>query len=319
MRLDCIEIGHFDFTWGLDITSLKNILGTTSYVENENPYATLKTLRLKASDQWGVPLTSCVFTAPSYDRLITGFHFNVGVMDSVDDVLATLDIRFGMRSTDTLGSSYGSGSVIRNCTWTFENCRVGISIFGGERMEYDERHYGMLYFHLKDLPFLHARYAASLSDQTNALEKQMDTNTISYTAFTLQQRQWHSQEMEQKHYPGYDLDFIGLTLHSFYKRNVLKTPRSIRSLIQENQVCIFTNAVTATHYIANYWECFVLDGVEHVAWRNVLPAKGSGYCTITLGDFRIQNTPSEGVTKQLIHTLETILKRAIPYSEDYDC
>lgn len=319
MRLDKIEIGNFDFKWGFDIASIKSMIPTDKYFENENQYSNLKTLRIKLSNQWGIKFNSCEFSAPSYDRLITGFHINLGLIDSIDSLLNKLDNRFGTRNADTVGDNYGSGSVIRNCKWDFENCGVGISIYGGERNEYDEKNYGIIYFQLKDIKLIHELYSSALYDKSEMIENNTANKDIEFKLLTLNQRQWHSWEIEKNNYPNYDSDFISLTFNSLYKRNLIKTPDSLRNLIKENQVCIFTDSVTSEKYIANYWECYLLNDTDSVSWYNALPAKGSGYCSINIGDFRINNDHSQEVTKQLINELETIFKREIKCYQDYDC
>ncbi|MGC1205327.1 MAG: hypothetical protein WA839_10635 [Flavobacteriaceae bacterium] len=320
MRLENIEIENKIFTWGETIDDMKSMFSTKDYFENENQHSQWKTIRFKISNQWNINCNSCEFSSPNYDRLINRFHINLGVIQDVDSLMDKLDKVFGKRTSDTTtGDNYGSGSVIRNCKWDFDNCGVGISIFGGERIEHNESNFGTIYFHLTDLELINKLYSSELVHKNQVIESNIANNDFDIEIFTLRKKQWLSWGIEKNNYPDYDGDFISMTFNSLYNRALLKTPSVIRTILEENEICIFKDPVTSKTYIANHWESYLLNDSDNVSWLNTLPAKGSGNCLISIGDFRINDEHSQNVTKKLIKELENILHKKIKCHKDYDC
>lgn len=68
-----------------------------------------------------------------------------------------------------------------------------------------------------------------------------------------------------------------------------------------------------------YCESYLLDENDNITWYNALPAKGSGICSITIGDFRINDEHSQSEIKKLINKMEKILNKTIKCYEGYDC
>lgn len=320
MRLDNIEIENETFIWGVTIEDLKVMFSTKDFFENENKYSRFKTLRFKISNLWDINCNSCEFSSPHYDRLINSFQINIGAIEQdVDSLMDKLDKVFGERTSDTIGDYYGSGSVVRNCKWNFENCAVGISIYGGERIECNESNFGMIYFHLTELELINKLYSTELLKKNQAIENNLHNKEFEKEIFTLKQNQRLSWAIEKNNYPDYDGDFISLTFNSLYKRDLLKTPSALRQILKKDDICIFKDLITSETYIANYWESYLLDENDNVTWYNALPAKGSGSCSITIGDFRINDEHSQSETKKLINKMEKILNKTIKCYEGYDC
>lgn len=319
MRLENIEIENKNFAWGMTIDEIKLMFPTKDYFENENKHSQWKTIRFKISNQWDINCNSCEFSSPHYDRLISRFQIKLGAIQDIDSLMDKLDKVFSKRTSDTTGDNYGSGSVIRNCKWDFKNCSVGISIYGGERIEYNESNYGMIYFHLTDLELINKLYSTELLTKNQTIESNLLNKEFEKEIFTLKKNQWLSWAIEKNNYPDYDGDFISLTFNSLYKRDLLKTPSVLRNILKENDICIFKDSITSKSYIANYWESYLLNESDNVTWYNALPAKGSGSCSISIGDFRINDEHSQSETKKLINKLEKILNITIKCHQDYDC
>lgn len=319
MRIEKIEIENKNFTWGATIDEIKSMFPTKDFFENENRHSQWKTIRFKVSNQWDINCNSCEFSSPHYDRLINRFHINLGAIQDVDSIMDKLDKVFGNRISDTTGDNYGSGSVIRNCKWDFDNCGVGISIFGGERIENNESNFGIIYFHLTDLELINKLHSTELLKKNQIIERNLLNKDFEKKIFTLKKNQWSSWSIEKNNYPDYDGDFISMTFNSLYKRDLLKTPSVLREILQENDICIFKDSLTSETYIANYWESYLLKEGDNVTWYNALPAKGSGSCSITIGDFRINDEHSQLETKKLINKLEKILNKTIKCHQGYDC
>lgn len=99
----------------------------------------------------------------------------------------------------------------------------------------------------------------------------------------------------------------------------MKTPSVLRKMLKANDICIYQDSITSKTYIANYWESYVLNKNDNVIWYNTLPAKGSGWCSITIGDFIINDEHSQSETRKLVNKLEQIFDKTIKCHQDYDC
>lgn len=320
MRLEHIEIENRQISWGMTIRDLKLLFSDKQLYENENKFSRSKTLRFKIDSLWGINCNSCEFSSPSYDRLINRFQIYLGpmVMD-LDSLMNTLDGIFGQRISDSRGENRGSGSVIRNCQWKFDNCDAGVSIYGSERMENGASNSGMLYFYLTDLKLIHKLYSPELIRKSQILESHIAHTDIDKKIFRLSLKQKRYWDHETKNYPGFDVDYISMALNGLFKRDLLNAPSVLRNLLKENEICIFKDPVTSESYIANKRECCSLSESKEVYWHNMLPAKGSGFCTLSIGSFRIDDEHSRPETEGIIRELEKILNLTVECHEDYDC
>ncbi len=320
MRLKNIELENKYFSWGLDLSEIKSIFDYKEFYENENKYSDNKTLRIKISNQWGINCNSCVFTAPYYDRIINRIEINLGIIDQeLDSLMDKLELVFGKRKSDTSGENHGWGSVVRNCTWEFDNCKGGISIYGGKRNRYEESNYGLIYFYLTDIDLIHKLYAADLIAQNKKLEYSLNNNTFSKEVFKLKKSQDNKVfVVEKDEYKGYNSDFIRQANNSYYKRDIMTTPSILSDALMEDEVCIVRDSVNSLIYIANVKHISLIKESSEVKWYNTLPAKGSGSCSIKIDDFSIYDDHSRPETEILIAALEKILQRKIECIVDYN-
>lgn len=171
---------------------------------------------------------------------------------------------------------------------------------------------------LTDLESTHALYVTALSAKANELETNIQGKNFLYKIFPLHQSQRQSWEAEQYKYPQHDIDYISLVFNSYYKRELLKTPNRLRDLLKDNEVCVFTDPVTGKNYIANKWESYLLDNVDTVTWTNILPAKGPGWNSVTLGDFSMYDLPGNLGLESLINELDSGYGKKISVHKGFD-
>ena len=320
MRLENIEIENNNFSWGLYIDDMKSMFSAKDFFENENKYSKNKTLRFKIANQWGLHCNSCVFTAPFYDRIINRIEINLGALEQdLDSLMDQLELVFGKRTSDSTGENRGWGSVIRNCSWDFENCKGGISIYGGERNTYGETNYGIIYFYLTDLKLMHKLYSADLVSKNKTLENSLNNNAFSKETFKLKKKQANTSFVVDKgDYKGFNSDFIALANNSYYKRDIMKTPSILSDALQEDEICIVQDVVTSKTYIANVQETFLIEEDTEIIWYNTLPARGSGSGSVKIGDFGVSDDHSRPETEILVAALEKIVNRKIECIVEYN-
>ncbi|MBL3658961.1 hypothetical protein [Fulvivirga sediminis] len=318
MRLDKITIREIKFEWGDLLSDVKSQLSTAeSMVENENPYSNSSTLKIPLTDIWSISTNSCEFSSPDSDRLINNVSINISAKDNTkDSVLEAMQSQLGPTSTERNGDRYGSGSVIKNCTWKYDNCQIGVSLYGGIRKERGEESIGIIYIHLEDIELLDSLYTKRLKEIESDLSTRVNINSID--SFKMAKKQWITWSMENHKYPSLSPNFISRALNGFYKREIFKTPEQVQSNINEYEVSIW-KSTSDEYYLSNYWETVRLTKSINTSWVNAKPAKGGGYCHISIGNLSINNEHSLPESKALVNRLEELMNIEIKCHQDYDC
>ena len=328
MRKDSFQIGNISFKWGAKLADIKAQLSNANIlVENGNPYAIDKTLTIRLPEMWLIKTNSCEFSAPAEDRLIHRIAINIAANEHSygnswlkifikHPLIEKLKKQLGSPSTHRVDDNNCSGSVIENATWFFDNCEIGISIYGAIREQSGEENIGLLYITLKDIELLDARYSQPMRDIEAFLQDNIDLTTVKI--FKMQISQHSSWSLDAYKYSQHSIDFISRALNGFYNRKLFKTPAQIQAQLTFFKVCTWQSA-TGDYYLSNIYETIALNQSIKTSWSNLLPAKGSGHGSVSVGDFNISNEHSRSETQELVHHLENILNAKIICYEDYDC
>ena len=330
MRKESFQIGNITFKWGDTLADIKAQLAVEdSFIENANPYALDKTLTIKLPEIWSIKTNSCEFSAPAEDRLVDRIWINIAATEhSYSDswlkifikhpLIQKLKNQLGSPATHRVNDNNGSGSVVENATWIFDNCEIGISLFGEVREESDETNVGLIYITLKDIELLDALYAQPLRDIEEFLKNKVDISTVKTFKMQVSQRISWSLSLDARPYPTHSIDFISRALNGFHNRALFQTPLSIQAQLNSFEVCTW-QATTGDYYLSNVYETILLNDSLETLWSNILPAKGSGHGHVAIGDFSIDNEHSRNETQKLVHHLEQLLDTNIVCFEDYDC
>ncbi len=318
MRRENFQISKIKFKWGDILSDIKSQTSSNDLVvENENPYSKNKTLKIQLPEIWSIKTNSCEFSSPDSDRLINNISISISASENnQEQIIQSLESQLGPKSTDHIGDNYGSGSVVKNCTWKYDNCQIGVSIYGGIRKENNEENIGCLYFHLEDIEILDSLYTSHLKKIESDLANKVDIESIK--SFQMEKKQWITWTMENEKFPEQSPNFISRALNGFHKRTMFQTPPSVRESITEFDISIW-QSTKGSYYLSNYWESIELIHPLKTSWVNALPAKGGGYCSISIGDFRINNEHSKNDTNALITHIEMILNIEIKCHQDHDC
>lgn len=327
-RKEGFQIGCIAFNWGDKLADIKSQLATADIIaENGNPYALDKTLTIKLAEIWSIKTNSCEFSAPAEDRLVDRIWINIAADNQRPSyswlrvfrkhpLIKILNKQLGLPSNYSLGENNGSGSVVENATWTFDNCEIGISIYGAIREENDETNIGLLYINLKDIELLDSFYSQPLKDVEEFLQNKVNLTTIK--TFQMQFNQRASWSMEAYDFPQYSINFVSRAYNGFHNRFLFQTPLQIQAQLKPSEVCTW-QATTGDYYLSNAYETIALINSFKASWNNILPAKGSGHGHVSIGDFSISNEHSRPETQELVHHLEKIINAEIVCYEDYDC
>ncbi len=312
MRLNNIEFGNRIFEWGFDFVQTKSLFDIDTVFSEESQNQGNFTLRIGGALLWGIPYNACDFSAPDMDRAINKVQFSLlSIRGDRNFILSKLESVFGARASENPTYNAGNNKCAYSCRWYFENCQVELTIYKTD-VEPNEYAFGEITFYLTGLELLYKLYASTWECKSKNLETNLQSRNFRYRIFSLSQSQRQSWEVEQYKYPQHDSDYISVVFNSYYKRELLKAPNKLRNLLKDNEVCIFSNPVNGKTYIGNKWESYLPDNVEAVTWTNILPAKGPGWNSVTLGDFSIIDLPGSLGVESLINELDSGFgKRAV--------
>ena len=332
MKKESFQIGNITFKWGDTLADIKAQLSIKdNFVENANPYALDKTLTIELAEMWSIKTNSCEFSAPAENRLIHRIAINIAAGDQYlnrswlkifikHPLIEKLKKQLGSPATHRVNDNQNSSSssVVENANWSFDNCEVGISIFGGVRDENGESNIGLIYITLKDIELLDSLYAQPLRDIEEFLKNKVDISTVKTFKMQVSQRIYWSLSLDARPYPTHSIDFISRALNGFHNRALFQTPLSIQAQLNSFEVCTW-QATTGDYYLSNVYETILLNDSLETLWSNILPAKGNGHGHVAIGDFSIDNEHSRDETQKLVHHLEQLLDTNIVCFEDYDC
>lgn len=330
MRKDNFQIGSVAFKWGDQLTDIKAQLAIDDIVvKKDKLYPIDKKLIIKLPEIWSIKTNSCEFSAPDDDRLIHKIEINIAADNQCFNsswlkifikhpLIEKLKKQLGQPTTHRVDDN-SNASVVENATWLFDNCDVGISIYGAARKkENGEANIGLLYITLKDIELLDSLYSKPLRDIENFLSNRINPNSIKNFKMSRSQPNSRALSLDARYYPTHSIDFISRALNGFYNRALFQTPLEIQAQINSFKVCIW-QATTGEYYLSNTYETIALTDSLKISWSNLLPAKGSGHSSISIGDFSISNEHSRPETQQLITHLEKVLNIKISCYEAYDC
>lgn len=189
MRKDSFQLGDLNFEWGDKLADIKSQLPekdtvTRSYDTSYMP----KIVTIKLAKFWFLNVAYCHFSAVDDDRLIDSIWINIPAqLFNRQPVIKKLIAYLGSGSNYSSDSHYYSGNVVEHCEWIFDNCVIGVSMYGGVREEDDERIIGCLSISLSDVELLDSLYSKPIRDVEYKMADEVDISTIQ--SFQTQQAQ----------------------------------------------------------------------------------------------------------------------------------
>ncbi|SLJ83446.1 hypothetical protein [Psychrobacter sp. DAB_AL43B] len=318
MKKDSFLFGDVMFRWGDKLSDIKAQLPekdtvTRSYEESYMP----ETVTIKLSEIWSLKVAYCHFSAADDDRLIDSIWINIPAqLFNRQPVIKKLIAYLGPGSNYSSDSQYYSGNVVEHCEWIFDNCVIGVSMYGGVREEDNEKIIGSLSISLSDVELLDSLYSKPIRDMESKMADQVDISTIK--SFQTQQAQSMRRSREREEFPDHPAAFVIRAFDGLHKETLFQTPLVIQSVITESEVCTWKSKV-GDYYLSNYWQTVKLEDDMSSKWTNLLPTKSPGVCYVSIGGLLIIDENSRPETKVFVKHIEKIIKSKIEYHETYDC
>lgn len=318
MRKEHFQFGDVNFKWGDKLSDIKAQLPekdtvTHSYEESYMP----ETVTIKLSEMWSLKVAYCHFSVADDDRLIDSIWINIPAqLFNRQPMIKKLIAYLGSESNYSSDSHYCSGNVVEHCEWIFDNCVIGVSMYGGVREEDDERIIGCLSISLSDVELLDSLYSKPIRDVEYKMADEVDISTIQL--FQTQQAQSMRRSREREEFPNHPAAFVIRAFDGLHKDMLFQTPLLVSSNITESEVCTW-QSMTGDYYLSNYWQTVKLENNISSKWTNLLPTKSFGVCYVSIGGLLIIDEDSRPETKVFVEHIEKIIKSKIAYHETYDC
>lgn len=316
MRKDNFQFGDVNFKWGDNLGDIKSQLleKNTITLSDEASYMP-EIVTIKLANFWSLNVAYCHFSAANDDRLIDSIWINIPAqLFNRQPVIKKLIAYLGPGSNYSSDSHYHSGNVVEHCEWIFDNCVIGISMYGGVREEDNEKIIGSLSISLSDVELLDLLYSKPIRDMESKMADQVDISTIQ--SFQTQQAQDMRRSRERNMFPNYPADFVVRAFDGLHKEALFQTPLAIRSSITESQICTW-QSLAGDYYLSEYWQTVKLEKDINCSWNNLLPTKFGGVCYVSIGGLVITDEHSRPETKVFIKHLEKILWTKIKCRESY--
>ena len=318
MRKDSFQLGDLSFEWGDKLADIKSQLPekdmvTRSYDTSYMP----KIVTIKLAKFWSLNVAYCHFSAVDDDRLIDSIWINIPAqLFNRQPVIKKLIAYLGSGSNYSSDSHYYSGNVVEHCEWIFDNCVIGVSMYGGVREEDDERIIGCLSISLSDVELLDSLYSKPIRDVEYKMADEVDISTIQ--SFQTQQAQSMRRSRERDEFSNHPAAFVIRAFDSLHKEALFQTPLAVQSVITKFEVCTWQSTI-GDYYLSNYWQTVKLENDISSKWTNLLPTKSFGVCYVSIGGLLIIDEDSRPETKVFVEHIEKIIKSKIAYHETYDC
>lgn len=313
------QFGTLPFNWGENIDDLKHTLKTLNPSGPIIVKSSDTLLKLKTKEIWGIKVNSIELTSPHPDRIINLIKINLGYFNKDKaKLIQSLEIFFEQKSTPAQSSPYLNIDFYD--VWEYSNCTITLCIYGSKDISPEEDNYGSIEILLTDLNMLNELYCSPAYKKTyNLSEFDSGNENPEHHIFHMDRPQTSYWASLQLNYPKYELEYISETLNCFYKKDFLKTPKKIQSILSENKIAVFKDSATSDFYLANYWETIKLKNTKNISWTNCKSPGPSykGYCTIAIEEFKITNEPSQHETKLLIKKIEKIIKTKINCVQEF--
>ena len=318
MRKNEFLFGDVTFKWGDKLSDIKAQLSekntvTRSYDASYMP----KIVTIRLAKFWSLNVAHCHFSAADDDRLIDSIWINIPAqLFNRQQVIKKLIAYLGPGSNYSSDSHYYSDNVVEHCEWEFDNCVIGVSMYGGVREEDNEKIIGSLSISLSDIDLLDSLYSKPIRDLESEMADQVDISTIE--SFQTKQAQSMPRSREREEFPNHPAAFVIRAFDGLHKEALFQTPLAVQSVITQSEVCTWQSTI-GDYYLSNYWQTVQLENDTFSKWTNLLPTKSAGVCYVSIGGLLIVDEDSRPETKIFVRHIEKIIKSKMEYHEAYDC
>lgn len=325
MKFNDINLHGINIKWGTKLSDISLFIPQDIRLA---PYVGgLPNIRFVVDDFFGQKTTICTITAPSLNRPITNINIELKAFESIETVSNDIIINdlckyFGKISSETHHENYGSGSVIRNCSWNFDNCKIGLSFYGGIRVENDLNSFAGIYINWFDLDLIYESYLKEYESEEALINSHLLNNhEFHIMKFNREQFPVFSQDNYLSQYNYTDRDKLRRCLRVLNNENLIETPVKIKNIINDKELCIFKDSITEKWYASNRLDTILIYPNTNliITWYNILPAKGGGNTTLNIGSLWILDDCNSTIARNTINLIESIRNEKIACIEDYDC
>ena len=318
MRKNEFLFGDVTFKWGDKLSDIKAQLSekntvTRSYDASYMP----KIVTIRLAKFWSLNVAHCHFSAADDDRLIDSIWINIPAqLFNRQQVIKKLIAYLGPGSNYSSDSHYYSDNVVEHCEWEFDNCVIGVSMYGGVREDDNEKIIGSLSISLSDIDLLDSLYSKPIRELESKMADQVNISTIE--SFQTKQAQSMPRPREREEFPNHPAAFVIRAFDGLYKDALFQTPLAVQSVITQSEVCTWQSTI-GDYYLSNYWQTVQLENDIFSKWTNLLLTKSAGVCYVSIGGLLIVDEDSRPETKIFVRHIEKIIKSKMEYHEAYDC
>ncbi|WP_341227009.1 hypothetical protein [uncultured Arcticibacterium sp.] len=317
MKNTALYINRKKFDWGLAIEDLNDLYPEITFEINANKYSKSVKAKGDIEEVLGFKIIQGEFHSISPNRIINRVEFEIDLDDIEFEEIVEFINQNMIDPTYVPDRIKGNSHYNTKTFWHLNDYDLGLGI--QQSIDTNKITKINLYAILRDVELLFNKYGSELFTKSKTLNAETKETNTEISKYQTKQNQMWSCQYELGHYSSFNTEFVSTAINGFYDRQILITPDTITNNLRENEICFIHFSNTNNWYLANKYESVELNQNMKIRWTNTLPAKGSGYSTLYIGDLKIIDDHSREETKNIVAKLERITGNKIIESKAYDC
>jgi hypothetical protein len=300
------------YPWGTTAAALGAALGSgeLSAVRSDAPYG-FRVWRHQA------------YAAPGgADRAVQQLRYDLPLLDAVDTAANIADVErtFGAPSErqerSTPSGPTAASVVVRALRWELGSVDVRLSIYGAPRLEHGVHSVGSLWVSWNDVVAAAAPLLTRLEQRQTALIDRISAATLDVVELDRAQRPAASPLSGER-----DDDEAGRRARRALESDeLLSTPPDLARRLDERSVAVWRIGSGSDWGVATRFDSVWFQPGQSckLGHYDVLPAKGAGHPSLTIGDLTLSCAPSSLRLLEVVRLVEQASGRPVPRHVDYD-
>ena len=327
--LDTLLIENYKFAWRDKLSAFEENL---SWVVPDDYHGGWHSMQFSCKEVLGIPAISGNARSPALDRPVMQVIFELPDpgLPSIDKCIAywieTLSNKLGkpLSVPDHVPNRNDGpyGNVIYYVKWLTGDTRVTLSVYGSGRSTKEGMSIAGLFIDWKNEIKAAEPYQNDFVKSLKVFNAAVDNlDNIKVINLGIKQIPYYMADYEnQPHDKALKDNALRIAQKCLYSRDLLETPESIKSRLNENSVAIWQSKNSQFWGVSTYSDSVIFGNQEDakIEFFNMLPAKGPGGMDLNLGDLKLSDKANSTKLKQLVKELENVTGKKVVCHQGYD-
>jgi hypothetical protein len=312
------QIDEIKIEWGETLSNVRTILEKKKVF---NSHGGWPNIRCSCIEVFGLQTTEVEIRAPFEDRPVMQVIYEIApikkdffqkshspYLEQLTKVLGKPVKHEKMYNQPLLKKEFLWSAVVFSATWLFEDIRISLSVYGGERNNDSGPSAAGIF-----IDWIDEKEAAKPYRQlANQIEKDISgriSNDLIIEKFKLEYKQKRFKvihyELKDPYIAEDDVELRAAQI-SLYKPELLQTPEIIQDKLNEYEICVYKIPRMNEVFVSNKWDTTLisLDKMVKLTFYEILPARGPGGKQLNINDLSIEDSKNSNSLLNLIEKFE---------------